>query len=98
MSQISINSKTEENERLKEYIQMEQEKLDEAKKFLDEDKEKFEKLMIDSRKMTEGITAQVKAKIYEKQKLIKNTENLNNKISTKDSVIKKFNDDLVVFK
>jgi len=41
MSQISINQKKEENERLKEYILMEKEKLDEAKKFLDEDKEKF---------------------------------------------------------
>lgn len=34
MSQISINAKKEENERLKEYITMEQEKLDEAQKFL----------------------------------------------------------------
>jgi hypothetical protein len=41
MSQISINDKKEENERLKEYITMEQEKLDEARKFLAEDKEKF---------------------------------------------------------
>jgi hypothetical protein len=47
MSQISINTKNEENERLKEYILMEQEKLNEAKKFLEEDKEKFQKLMDD---------------------------------------------------
>lgn len=47
MSQISINTKNEENERLKEYITMEQEKLDEARKLLEEDKEKFEKLMTD---------------------------------------------------
>ena len=41
MSQISINTKNEENQRLKEYIRMEQEKLKEAEKFLYEDKEKF---------------------------------------------------------
>ena len=34
---------------------MEQEKLDEAKKFLDDDKEKFEKLMGDSEKMAKNI-------------------------------------------
>jgi len=48
MSQISINQKKEENERLKEYITMEQEKLDEAKKFLQEDNVKFEQLANDN--------------------------------------------------
>jgi hypothetical protein len=41
MAQISINTKNEENERLREYILMEQDKLTEAKKFLEEDREKF---------------------------------------------------------
>ena len=41
MTQIAINDKTEETERLREYIQMEREKLDEAKKTFEEDKEKF---------------------------------------------------------
>lgn len=45
MSQISINDKTEETERLKEYIIMEKEKLEEARKTFDEDKEKFEKYL-----------------------------------------------------
>lgn len=40
-SQIAINDKTEETERLKEYIIMEKEKLEEAKKTFDEDKDKF---------------------------------------------------------
>lgn len=48
MSQISINDKKEESERLKEYITMEQEKLDEARKFLAEDKQKFSQMMADS--------------------------------------------------
>jgi len=41
VSQIAINDKTEETERLKEYIIMEKEKLEEAKKTFDEDKDKF---------------------------------------------------------
>lgn len=41
MSQISINAKNEENERLIEYIAMEQAKLEESKRFLDEDQKKF---------------------------------------------------------
>ncbi len=43
MSQISINDKSEETERLKEYIIMEQEKLEEAKKTFIEDQDKFKK-------------------------------------------------------
>ena len=41
MAQISISDKTEETELLKEYIIMEKEKLEEAKKTFDEDKDKF---------------------------------------------------------
>lgn len=62
MAQISINTKTEENERLKEYITMEKEKLDEAKKFLEEDREKFEKLMNDSEKYAKSVADEVKMK------------------------------------
>jgi hypothetical protein len=47
MSQISINDKQEETERLKEYIIMEKEKLDEARKTFEEDKDKFDKYMED---------------------------------------------------
>jgi hypothetical protein len=43
MAQIAINDKTEETDRLKEYIIMEKEKLEEAKKTFEEDKDKFEK-------------------------------------------------------
>lgn len=41
MSQISINDKIEETERLKEFIIMEEEKLEEAKRTFEEDVEKF---------------------------------------------------------
>jgi hypothetical protein len=41
LSQISINDKVEETERLKEFIIMEEEKLEDAKKTFEEDCEKF---------------------------------------------------------
>ena len=55
MSQININQKMEETERLKEYIIMEQEKLEEAKRNLEEQKEKFEKTIRDSNAMVEDL-------------------------------------------
>ena len=84
MSQISINAKTDENQRLKEYIQMEQEKLDEARKFLEEDKEKFEKLMNDSEKMAKKVMDEVEARAKDKRDIIKKIEELNTEISVKE--------------
>lgn len=47
MAQISINDKTVETELLKEYIIMDKEKLDEAMKTFQEDKDKYEKYKMD---------------------------------------------------
>lgn len=74
MSQISINAKKEENERLKEYITMEKEKLDESQKFLQEDKEKFMKLMDDSKRQATATELELKEKVEEKKRLIKQLE------------------------
>ena len=60
---------------------MEQEKLDEAKKFLEEDKEKFEKLMNDSEKTAKKVIDQVEAKAKDKRDIIKKIEELNNQIN-----------------
>lgn len=98
MSQISINAKKEENERLKEYITMEQEKLDEAQKFLQEDKEKFDKLMDDSDKVAKHTADEVKSKARERQDLIRQIEELQQKIAQKDNMAKKVEDDLVEYK
>lgn len=46
---------------------MEKEKLDEAKKFLDEDREKFQKLMDDSDKQSKDVANEVNAKAQKKQ-------------------------------
>lgn len=60
MSQIAINDKTEETERLKEYIIMEKEKLEEAKKTFDEDRDKFNKYMEDLTKKAGETAEEVK--------------------------------------
>lgn len=51
MSKISINLKKDENERLQEYITMEQEKLLESQKFLTDDKERFDQLITMDKKI-----------------------------------------------
>ena len=66
VSQIAINDKTEETERLKEYIIMEKEKLEEAKKTFDEDKDKFQKYMDDLNRKAEETTLEVQRLTNEK--------------------------------
>ena len=58
-AQIAINDKTEETERLKEYIIMEKEKLEEAKKTFEEDKDKFTKYMEDLKRKADETDEQV---------------------------------------
>ena len=71
MSKISINLKHGENQRLKEYITMEQEKLAEAQKFLKDDKEKFDVLMNDTEKGSKSAQDEAKAMALKKQQLLK---------------------------
>lgn len=97
-AQISINSKTEENERLQEYIAMETEKLEVSYKFLREDKEKFEKLMNDGEKAAKNVAEQVKQKTLEKNKLIQEIEKVQAEINAVDTSCKKIEDDLIVSK
>lgn len=59
VAQIAINDKTEETERLREYIIMEKEKLEEAKKTFDEDRDKFQKYMDDLNRKAEETTIEV---------------------------------------
>jgi len=67
----------EETERLKEYIIMEQEKLEEAKRNLEEQKEKFEKTIKDSNMYVEDLQLQVRNKVKEKNALNDIIESLN---------------------
>ena len=89
-------SKTEENERLKEYITMEKEKLDEAKKFLEEDRTKFEKLMNDSEKYAKSVADEIKLKQRIKQELIKEKEESVSQIAQREATIKKNDGYLIV--
>ena len=74
---------------------MEQEKLDEARRFLEEDKEKFEKLMNDSDKMVKQVDGEVKRKLKEKAELSREIDRYSQEIAQKDGATKKFDDDLV---
>lgn len=55
VSQIAINDKNEETERLKEYIIMEREKLEQAKKTFTEDRDKYDKYKKDLRDTTKDV-------------------------------------------
>ena len=66
VSQIAINDKKEETERLNEYIIMEKEKLEEAQKTFAEDQDKFKKYMSDLNEKTEKTAEEVKKLMIEK--------------------------------
>lgn len=66
IAQIAINDKREETERLNEYIIMEKEKLDEARKTFEEDKDKFEKYMKDLNEKADRTAEEVKSLINDK--------------------------------
>jgi len=65
---------------------------------LQRDKENFDKLMNDSEKIAKTTADEVKAKTIEKQKLIKQIEELQAKITQKENKCKKHDDDLMVYK
>jgi len=74
---------------------MEQEKLEEARRNLEEQKEKFEKTIRDSNAYVEDLGMQVRNTVKEKNELNDIIESLNAKINQKDTNIKKFEDELV---
>ena len=77
---------------------MEQEKIDLARKQLEEDKEKFEKMMNDSEKNVKRTIDEVKQAGIDKSKLMKQIEDLNIKINGKEGNIKRVEEELVQFK
>jgi hypothetical protein len=74
---------------------MEQEKIDLARKQLEEDKEKFEKMMNDSEKNVKRTIDEVKQAGIVKNKLMKQIEDLNIKINGKEGNIKRVEEELV---
>ena len=77
---------------------MEQEKIEIEKQNLEEVKEKFEKTVKDDEEAQKNLVKSVREKIQEKKSLAKRIEELNNKISAKDTQIKKHEDDLIEYR
>ena len=77
---------------------MEQEKLDEAKKFLQEDNVKFEQLASDNEREAKKAGEAVTKKSDDKKDLMKKIAELEAEEIQKDTQIKKYEDDLVVYK
>ncbi|CDW84021.1 UNKNOWN [Stylonychia lemnae] len=98
VAQISINDKSEETERLKEYIIMEKEKLQEAKKTFDEDKDKFQKYMDDLNRKAEETAFEVSKLISEKNEKMDRISELMNNIQLKKSKTKQIEEKLNLYK
>jgi len=97
-AQIAINDKTEETERLKEYIIMEKEKLEEAKKTFEEDRDKFQKYLDDLTRKADETASEVQRFTNDKNERLEEIAQLQLKIQKKKSKIKQIKEKLVVFK
>lgn len=98
IAQIAINDKSEETERLKEYIIMEREKLEEAKKTFDEDKDKFQKYMDDLNRKAEETAAEVQKLTADKNEKMDRIGTLLHKIQQKKSKTKQIEEKLLLYK
>ena len=98
MAQIAINDKTEETERLDEYIIMEEDKLKEAKNTFLEDKGKFEKYINDLAEKADQTTKKVIELMAEKDKRIQQCNQKQNEIHSKKNEMKRIEEDLMVYK
>jgi len=77
---------------------MEQEKLDEAKKFLQEDNVKFEQLANENEREAKKAGEAVTKKSDDKKALMKKIAELELLEIAKDTMIKKHEDDLIMYK
>ena len=89
ISQICINDKNEETERLKEYIIMEKEKLEQAKKTFAEDSDKFNKYQEDLRNTTKEVQNQFEKSVEKKNEKVSEIKRIEGDIVAKELEIKK---------
>ena len=97
-SQIQIDQKRSETQRLGEYIVMEQERLNMKKMELEADKEKFQMTMIESERNAKIVVQQVRENKNIKNELTKKIDELQNKIMSKDAEYKKKDETLTDWK
>ena len=89
LSQISINDKNEETERLKEYIIMEKEKLEQAKKTFAEDSDKFEKYKKDLFDTTKEVQQEYEKAVLDRNGRVAEIKRIEGDIVAKEMEIKK---------
>ena len=97
-SQIAINDKNEETERLKEYIIMEKEKLEQAKKTFAEDSDKFHKYKKDLRDTTKDVQQEYEKAVADKNSRVAEIKRLEAEIISIDMDIKRVEDNLGLYK
>lgn len=85
MTKISIDDKKTENERLLDYITMEQEKLEQKRREIEEDRERYEKIVNDADKQDKKIQEELKAAVREKITLAREIEAINQELQQKDN-------------
>lgn len=97
-SQIAINDKNEETERLREYIIMEKEKLEQAKKTFAEDSDKFHKYKKDLRDTTKDVQQQHERAVAEKNLKLAEIKSIEADIASQEMEIKRVEDNLLLCK
>ena len=77
---------------------MEQDKVRQAQRYLKEQKEECEKMMFEHQNHHKSCQDVVRQAVYEKMKLTKEAEDLEHKIATKETEVKRLDDELMSFK
>jgi len=94
--EISIRNKKDETEKLKEFIDTENEKLVEAKSSFKEDSDKFQKYVKELQQKAEQTKKETESLAEEKQKKVKHINNLREQLADINRDISKVDDELEV--
>ena len=91
---MSIDAKREETLKLREYIIMEQEKLEEGKRVFQEDQEKFHQYMNEIEAQTEKAIEQTEKSVKHRWDLTENAEKLQHEILLIEKELSGLDDEL----
>lgn len=97
-TQLSIENKTEETQKLREYILMENEKLVEAKKSFFEDQDRFNKYMSEMNALADRAAQLAQINLEERRALTRETEDLKAQVKAKKRRLEAVDEELIKFK